>query len=87
MHMPIPDKIRNAPELRMGLQLYLDAFYDLNTDRPSGWSLMPIPRSAIRDYAVAHDFTDEQKDSLLYHIPLMDQAFRKHHAEHKSDGS
>ena len=29
----IPDKIANAPQLELGLDLYLSAFFDLESDR------------------------------------------------------
>lgn len=81
--MPIPDKIRNAPQLRLGLELYLEAFYDLNSCRQSGWGLSPIPWTAMRDYAEAFDFDEDQAESLFHHVPVLDQAFRKYHEERK----
>lgn len=83
MRMPIPDRIKNAPQLRLGLELYLQAFYDLNTCRPSGWGLMPIPWTATREYAEAFDYDEEQTERLFHHIPVMDAAFREYHSKRK----
>jgi hypothetical protein len=85
MRMPLPDRIRNAPQLWFGLELYLDAFYELNTDRPSGWGVMPIPWSVIKDYALAHDFDDDQTERLFVHVRALDSVFREYH-DKKRDG-
>lgn len=79
MRRPIPDRIRNAPVLRPGLELYLEAFYDLNTCRPPGWGIVPIPWSAAKDYASANEFSEVQTERLLKYAPVMDAAFIKHH--------
>jgi hypothetical protein len=52
MGRPVPPAIANAPELLPGLQLYLVAFCDLETERPIGQFIPgPIPRSHVRAYA------------------------------------
>lgn len=79
--MPIPDSIQNAPQLHMGLELYLDAFYELNTCRMSGWGVMPISWSSIRDYAEAYDFSGAQTERLFTHVRALDKAFREHHGK------
>lgn len=71
---PIPDRIANAPELQIGLSLYLNAFFDLDSERNSGMSLAPIPWSRIKDYAKAYDFDDEQTEDLLFFVKKMDRA-------------
>lgn len=71
---PIPDRIANAPELQVGLQLYLQAFFDLDSERSHGNGLSSIPWSAIKDYALAHDLDDEQTDDLFYFVKKMDKA-------------
>jgi hypothetical protein len=83
MRMPVPEKIRNAPQLRLGLELYLEAFYDLNSCRPAAWGIAPIPWTAMRDYADAYDFEDDQRERLMRHVPLLDQAFRRYHEDRK----
>lgn len=71
---PIPERIANAPELQPGLQLYLMAFYDLDTERSHANGLTLIPWSSIAGYAQAFDFDEEQTDDLFYFIKAMDSA-------------
>lgn len=74
MGRPIPDRIRNAPELFMGLDLYLDAFFDLDSERSHGLGLTPIPWTSIKQYAEAWEFDEEQTHDLFFFIKKMDQA-------------
>lgn len=68
---PLPDSIANAPELQAGLQLYLQAFFDLDSERSE---LAPIPWSSIADYAAAYDFDEEQTADLIDIIRKVDSA-------------
>lgn len=77
MNQPMPERIANAPELQLGLQLYLQAFFDLNTDRSIGFAPGPIPYSVIADYAAAHEFDTEQTEDLQYLIRSMDNGYFK----------
>lgn len=70
--VPIPDVILNKPELYVGLQLYLDAFFELDSERNHGQGVMAIPLSRVRDYANAHEFDEEQTADLIYFIRIMD---------------
>ena len=72
---PIPDSILNAPELTIGLELYLEAFFDLNHDRQIGMTLSPIPWSAMQRYAKHYDFTAEQTEVLFFLLPRLDAAY------------
>lgn len=74
---PIPERIQHAPELWLGLEIYFQAFMDLNTCRSTGWSAGPIPWSAVQDYAITFGLDSEQTADLHYHIRMMDQAFLK----------
>lgn len=80
---PLPDRIANAPEVLLGLELYWQAFWELNTCRPAGWGLAPIPWSVMNDYATTFDFDDDQRESLFDYIMRMDKAYRDHHAPPK----
>jgi hypothetical protein len=73
----LPDRIANAPELFFGLQLYLDAFFDLDSERSHGMGLTPISWSSIKSYAVAYEFDEDQTESLLFLIRAMDHAHLK----------
>lgn len=74
--LPIPEKIANAPRLQMGLELYYDAFLDLNTCRSIGWGVGPIPWTSIADWANVHGLDADQRDRLFSYIPKMDQVYR-----------
>lgn len=75
----LPAKIRDAPELRFGLELYFGAFFDLSSCRGSGMGEGPIPWSAIADYCNAHGFEGDQIDDTFYLVRAMDNAYLGHH--------
>lgn len=75
---PIPERILNSPKLYLGLELYLEAFYELTDERQNGMELGFIPRRAITEYAEFHNFNDEQKFDLLYLIKALDHAYLKY---------
>lgn len=75
--MQIPDRIKNAPVLRFGLQFYLQAFFDLDSERSQGFGLGRIPWLAIKSYAVFYELDEEQSDCLIYFIRAMDSAHLK----------
>lgn len=70
--MPIPDKIKNAPELLPGLELYITAFYMLSSDRHMGMEAGRIPWTAVARYAEFYSFDDEQTQFLFAIIPELD---------------
>ena len=76
--MPIPEKIRNAPTLLPGLELYYDAFLDLNSCRQLGMGVGPIPWMAVSDYAVAMGLSREQTEDLHHHMRAMDNAYSEY---------
>ena len=69
---PLPERIANAPELEVGLQLYLQAFFDLDSERSHGNGLAPIPWTSIAAYARAFEFDEEQTEDLFFHVRRMD---------------
>ncbi len=73
----IPDRILGAPKLRLGLGLYFNAFFDLDSERSQGFALGRIPWLAIKQYAKHYDLDDEQTDCLIYFIRAMDVAHLK----------
>jgi len=77
----LPPAIRDAPELRMGLELYYGAFWDLSTCRPLGMSEGPISWLSIDAYATARGLDAEQRDDLHHHIRAMDRAYLGHLAK------
>lgn len=72
--VPIPERIANSPKLAPGLELYLQAFFDLNSERSHGMGLTQIPWSCIKNYAEFYDFSERQTESLFYHVRVMDEA-------------
>jgi hypothetical protein len=72
---PLPDRIANAPELNLGLALYLNAFFELDTERTNGFGLGRIPLSTIRDYAIGYEFDEHQTEDLFMYVKRMDIAY------------
>ena len=83
---PLPERIQNAPDLYTGLELFFEAFIELNTCRQTGWGPGPIPFTAIWDYCTFLGLTYEESGDLLYHVRRMDEAYLKHSAR-KSEKS
>lgn len=83
--MPFPDKIQNAPELGLGLELYYGAFLDLNSCRPMGMGgVYPIPWTSIKEYATVYEFDEDQTEALFFLIRHMDKAFIEHSDKQQS---
>lgn len=72
--LPLPDRIRDAPQLFLGLEIYYGAFFDLTTSR-GGFGDGPISWKTIEEYARLNDFSEDQKDDLHYYIAKMDETF------------
>lgn len=66
---PLPDRIANAPELYQGLYLFLQAFFDLDSEREPP---KPIPWTSVLTYAVFNKFDEEQTEDLIYFIRKID---------------
>ena len=75
---PLPDRIANAPELFIGLELYYRAYMDLDSDRSVGMSVGLIPWSACLTWAQAYDLSFDQFDSLVYFVNRMDMVYLEH---------
>lgn len=74
---PIPERIANAPELQLGLQLYIQAFFDLDSERSHNMGLCPIPWASIINYAKVFEFDEEQTEDLIFHIKRLDREHLK----------
>lgn len=78
----LPPRIANAPELLMGLDLYVNAFYALTSCRGSSYnSEGPIPWIAMRDYCEDSEIYGEDRFYFYELIAKMDQAYLKYKAE------
>jgi len=78
MGRPIPQAIKEQPILQSGNDLYLYAFYDLESERVNGMGIGSIPWSRIDYYATANSFDTEQRIALHHCVAHMDQAYRTH---------
>lgn len=69
---PLPEAVKNKPELGLGLALYYNAWFDLDyeRERPN-----PITRSMAFGYARDYDFSNEQTEDLWYYMKAMDAKF------------
>lgn len=70
--LPLPNPILNAPQLFQGLEVYLQAFFDLDSERSHSMGLTPIPWSSIVRYAEYQQLDSEQTEDLLYYVRAMD---------------
>jgi len=77
MGQPLPDFLVNAPKLQLGLQVFLQAFFDLDSERSNGMGVTMIPWSSIKNYAQAYDFDTELTEDLIYLVRQMDIAHTK----------
>ncbi len=75
MKGPIPDKIANKPILAKGLYFYFNAFHELSTDRPVGYTMGQIPYSSILSYCKYYTFDYEETSDFLYLIRKIDSAY------------
>lgn len=82
--LPIPEAIKNAPELALGLELYFDGFWELDTCRSRGLDDGIISWFAIRKYCKTLELDEDQTDKMHVVIPLMDQEYLKFRREKKS---
>lgn len=62
------------PKLRWGLDFYLTAFFDLDTERSHGTGWQRIPWSSIHRYALFYELGEDQTDCLILFIQRMDLA-------------
>lgn len=74
--MPLPESIRDAPDLLPGLDLYYEAFQRLTTSRAFGMGAVgPIPYSAISGYCKDEGFVGEERSDIFYHVERLDAAY------------
>lgn len=72
---PLPDRIKNAPDLICGLELFFAAYQELETERQIGFGLGPIPFTAILKYVEFYQLEKEQADDLIYFVRKLDTHF------------
>lgn len=67
------------------MELYLNAFMDLNTCRPSGFGVAPIPWTATDAYCARMNLPNEQWEDMLYHIRALDAVYCAHKGKKNKD--
>ena len=83
----LPEFIRNAPELHLGLELFYTAFFDLTGDRHIGMGPGPIPWSAMVAYASINGLDEGETDDLLYFLRKMDHEYLRYHQRRMEEKS
>ncbi len=79
----VPEQLAKQPVLQSNLIGYLDAYYELDTERSHQMGLMRIPWSKIVGYGERYGFDIEE---LVYFIRKMDDAQLEHLRKSKGDG-
>lgn len=72
---PLPEKIKNKPELRTGLEIYWRAFWECSTDRDIGMAEGPIPWTAINAWGMRYGFKGECFERLVLLLKAMDSVY------------
>lgn len=70
----LPTRIANKPELFYGNALFLNAWFELDTERDRT-RFQRITRSMCFTYAEDYELDEEQRDDLWYFIQHMDREF------------
>jgi hypothetical protein len=70
----LPAHIAEPPELIAGLDLFLDAFFELDTERNHSFDFMRIPWSSVIAYCNEYAIENEQRDDMIYFILRIDEA-------------
>lgn len=90
--MPVPEPLRDPPEIEQGLEIYWVAYAEVSTDRPMGFGAAPIPWTAIQRWGEVHELNEDQMTLLHTFLRSMDAEFMAYYEEkekrkNKSSGS
>ena len=78
---PLPQFVKDAPELFFGLEVYIDSFWKLSRDRSSGMGPGPIPYSSLLNFAENLDLLEEDVEDFCYLLMEMDTEFLAYASE------
>ena len=67
--------MEKAPELLLGLDLYIQGWNDLSRDRPSGFGPGRIPWTAMDAYCRHLGLRGDDREDFLYHIKGLDDVY------------
>jgi len=85
--VPLPDRIRDAPQLWVGMAYAYDAFAQLNSTRPQTLDGPgDIPWTAVDAFCRSRGLGGDDREDLFYYIRAMDAAFRKYVKEKRGHG-
>lgn len=73
----LPEKIKNAPSLLPGLELYYNGFKDLEASRQIGFSPGPIWWQTVQEYCDKMGLDEEQTEAMHYHVKALDTVYLK----------
>lgn len=78
-----PEVLTDQPKLPVSLVMYLEAFYELDTERQIGMAVGRIPWSSIVRYASYHGMDVEE---CVFFIRRMDDALLERMAQERGSG-
>jgi hypothetical protein len=81
----LPKNFANRPTIGIGMQLFMDAFWDLTTTRQvteSGAS--PIPWLAIKQWCDEYDLDDGLRYEMFHFIRKLDMSYLDYRADKMS---
>jgi len=73
--LPLPDRIQNAPELNLGLELFYIGFLELTSCRQVGMGIGPITNLSMMDYCDRNGIVGEQREDFLWILPRLDHKY------------
>ena len=73
--MPLPERIRNKPTLRIGLEFYWKAYRDLTSDRDIGMGVGPIPWQAMNNWGIRNHVYGDDFERLVITLQGLDKVF------------
>ena len=73
--LPIPERIKEAPELWLGNELFYTGFLELTSCRSIGPALGPIPLLSILEYCIIKGIEGEQQDDFVWVIQRLDHKY------------
>jgi hypothetical protein len=74
-NQPIPDKILNAPELTLGLELFYNAFLELTSCRSNGMGIGPISWLAMMEFCDRFEIYNDQREDFVYYVRQLDEVY------------
>lgn len=73
--LELPARIKNAPSMPFGLQLYYTAFFELSSCRQASMGVGPISWLAVQDYGLALGLDEDQIEDLHFFVRKLDNEY------------